>query len=98
MEVEKIEQRIANNELKIDTAWSDDESMLNRLRPGVVDALRKYTPEEMQSRYAKLDDEKFMINMIDHWSRRDFERYDEVSKEMTSLVWALREYDIEVAK
>ena len=45
----------------------------------------KMTREELKARIEKIKDELFMINMIDHWSRRDEEEYNSLRKELESL-------------
>lgn len=43
------------------------------------------TKEELKVRIEKVENELFMINMIDHWSRQDEERYNNLRKEFKSL-------------
>ena len=43
------------------------------------------TKEELKARIEKVENELFMINMIDNWSRQDEERYNNLRKELKSL-------------
>ena len=43
------------------------------------------TKEELKARIEKVKDELFMIDMIDHWSRRDEEDYRNLRRELREL-------------
>ena len=43
------------------------------------------TKEELKARIEKVKNELFMIDMIDHWSRRDEEEYHNFRRELREL-------------
>ena len=43
------------------------------------------TIKEMKERIAKLEKERFYLDMKDHWTRRDFDKDDELLGEIKNL-------------
>ena len=52
-----------------------------------VDALKTWTAEELKAEMERLDEEIFMVNMIDHWSLNDNNKYHA----LTSRQYFIRE-------
>lgn len=48
------------------------------------------TKEELKARIEKVKNKLFMIDMIDHWSRRDEEEYNSLRKELRNLCEKLK--------
>ena len=41
--------------------------------------------KELQRKIEKLEESLFYVNMIDHWTKEDFQLYDKYSKEISEL-------------
>ena len=52
--------------------------------------------EVLHKKLEELQNKQFMINMIDHWSYKDSERYSELSREIADIRRQLKEQGEEV--
>ena len=43
------------------------------------------TRKEIEEKIEKLEMRKFMLNMVDRWTREDYNRMDEINKELRNL-------------
>ena len=55
------------------------------------DFIENMTAQEMVDELHKIEDKMFMIDMKDHWSREDTEKYDELSLSKHALKQAIAE-------
>lgn len=47
--------------------------------------------EELKAKLEKLEERRFYINMIDHWSRDDQEEYNQLTTEINKIRELLKE-------